>query len=255
MELASNAIQQLDAYQAIWLMKPDSVDLVVTDPPYGQIDQAWDKEADWKLLAVAFNRVLRRTGQIFIFCKFPFAATIINEFKAYFQFRFDLVWVKHNGMFRNRTSPVPIHEHILCFSRRRVPVRDLTYRIDRIMTEGKPYKHKPSDRQFSGIKGSFRPIDKPAKPSNLRYPQSVLFEKSMAGLPHERLGHPTQKPKSILENLILSSSEEGDLVFDPFMGVWSTAAVATRLKRNFIGFEMDPEYCRIGNARLSAGAC
>lgn len=251
MQVRMNTVQRCDTYEMIWRVSPLSVDLVVTDPPYGQIDQAWDREADWKFLAVAFNRVLKRTGQIYVFCKLPFAADIIREFGAYFRFRFDYVWSKPSGMFRNKTSPVPTHELILCFSRHRVPVGDLTFHIDRILTEGKPYKASHSDRKFDGIKhGKFGPMDTPGKPTNLRYPLSVIYERNMSGLREERLGHPTQKPESIVHNLIVSSSNPGDLVCDPFMGTWTTAVVAKTLQRNFLGFEIEEKYCRIGRKRL-----
>jgi site-specific DNA-methyltransferase (adenine-specific) len=246
-----NTVIQADTYDAIWLIEKESVDLVVTDPPYGQIAQEWDTEADWKALAVAFDRVLKRTGQIYVFCKLPFAATILQEFARYFRFRFDYIWAKPLGMFRNKTSPVPTHEIILCFSRVGVPIGELTFEIDRIMTQGKPYKANAGDRQFTGIKDVFRKMDHPAKPTDLRYPRSVIFERNMTGLPEERLGHPTQKPESIVHNLVVSSSNPGDIIFDPFMGSWTTAVVAKRLRRNFLGFEREQHYCDIGRRRLA----
>jgi len=63
--------------------------------------------------------------------------------------------------------------------------------------------------------------------------------------------HPTQKPLEMIESLILNSSNEGDLVFDPFMGSGTTAAAAKRLNRNFIGFEISKEFCKIANDRVA----
>jgi len=63
--------------------------------------------------------------------------------------------------------------------------------------------------------------------------------------------HPTQKPLEMIEFLILNSSNEGDLILDPFMGSGTTAAAAKRLNRNFIGFELSNEYCDIANNRIN----
>ena len=62
--------------------------------------------------------------------------------------------------------------------------------------------------------------------------------------------HPTEKPEILLERIILLGSKEGDIVLDPFTGSGTTGVVAKRLKRNFIGFEIDPEYYEIAKTRI-----
>ncbi|MCQ3930852.1 MAG: site-specific DNA-methyltransferase [Chloroflexi bacterium] len=66
----------------------------------------------------------------------------------------------------------------------------------------------------------------------------------------ERTPHPAQFPEEVIERIILASSNEGDLIFDPFIGSGTTAAVALRLQRRVIGFEIQPDYCAITAARL-----
>lgn len=63
--------------------------------------------------------------------------------------------------------------------------------------------------------------------------------------------HPTEKPENLLERIILLGSKEGDIVFDPFMGSGTTGIVSKRLKRNFIGFEISPEYFEIAQNRIN----
>lgn len=65
-----------------------------------------------------------------------------------------------------------------------------------------------------------------------------------------KYGHPTEKPLEIIEKLILTASNEGDLVFDPFMGSGTTAAACKELNRNFIGCEIEAKYCEIAEKRL-----
>lgn len=67
----------------------------------------------------------------------------------------------------------------------------------------------------------------------------------------KRYGHPTVKPLDIIKNLITNSSNEGDIVLDPFMGSGTTAVAAKLLGRHYIGFEIDPEYCKIAEKRVS----
>lgn len=66
----------------------------------------------------------------------------------------------------------------------------------------------------------------------------------------ENTDHPTQKPEKLLAKLILASSNEGDMIFDPFLGSGSTAVTAKKLKRSYCGIELDPEYCCWALARL-----
>lgn len=66
----------------------------------------------------------------------------------------------------------------------------------------------------------------------------------------KRLGHPTQKPIKLFKRIVLVSSNEGDIVFDPFMGSGTTAVACKQLNRKFLGFEIDPEYVKIANQRL-----
>ncbi len=63
--------------------------------------------------------------------------------------------------------------------------------------------------------------------------------------------HPTEKPESLLERIILLGSKEGDVVLDPFMGSGTTGVVAKRLKRDFIGFEISPEYFEMADKRIN----
>lgn len=65
-----------------------------------------------------------------------------------------------------------------------------------------------------------------------------------------KYGHPTEKPLEIIEKLILVASNEGDLIFDPFMGSGTTAAACKELNRNFIGCEIEAKYCEIAEKRL-----
>ena len=67
----------------------------------------------------------------------------------------------------------------------------------------------------------------------------------------ERTGHPAQYPEKLVERIVLAASDKGDTVLDPFMGSGTTGAVAKRLGRRYIGYEIVPEYVEMANARIS----
>lgn len=86
-----------------------------------------------------------------------------------------------------------------------------------------------------------------------RYITDVIRANSKTSMPHqERTIHPTQKPVSLMETLIGWTTNEGDTVFDPFMGSGSTGVAAGNLNRNFIGCEINETYFNISVSRLSA---
>ena len=67
----------------------------------------------------------------------------------------------------------------------------------------------------------------------------------------ERTSHPAQYPESLVKRIVLSSTDKGDVVLDPFMGSGTTAVVARKLGRNYIGYEIEPEYINIATNRIS----
>lgn len=67
----------------------------------------------------------------------------------------------------------------------------------------------------------------------------------------ERTEHPAQYPEKLVERIILGSTNENDIVLDPFMGSGTTAVVAKKLNRQYLGYEIVPEYCEIAKKRLS----
>ncbi len=75
--------------------------------------------------------------------------------------------------------------------------------------------------------------------------------RTLNSMSHERIGYPTQKPEALLERIILASSNEGDVVLDPFVGGGTTVAVADRLKRKWIGIDQSENAIKVSNQRLN----
>jgi site-specific DNA-methyltransferase (adenine-specific) len=233
-----NTISLLDCARGYPLIEDQSVDLILTDPPYGVTACPWDKRPDLNLMWREFNRIIKPNGAIVLTATQPFATDVINANRKHF--RYDLVWVKNApvGFLNAKRMPLRQHELILVFYKR-LPA----YHPQKV--PGKVYKHKAGIHTTS----VYNQIVKSATESGERYPTSVLHFSRDAG-PGKK--HPTQKPKALFEWVVKSFTEKGCLVFDPYMGSGTTAVAAISTGRDFIGFETDPGYYGMAMARIEA---
>jgi DNA modification methylase len=229
-----NKIENSDCLEYLRKIPDNSVDLVVTDPPYNVSQKTnikyknlnlvknfgdWDFGFDPKPVLAELKRVLKPNGQIYVFC----STKQIPEYMAIFEnwfFRNLLVWYKTNPAPRlSKTNFVFATEYVLYAINENVRPSEATFNFG---------KHSEMHNVFitSALQGKER-----------------LKENGKAV-------HPTQKPLSILKKLIEISSNKGDVVLDPFMGVGSTAVACKELGRNFLGCELSEEYCLLSRKRL-----
>lgn len=221
------------------LLENELIDLIFTDPPYGQIAQDWDVKLNWNALSQLFNELLTPTGQIHIFCKLPFGNDIINRFtKIDFDFWQECIWEKPQfanfveGRFQQN------HENIYLFKRKKCRVKDMTTNLDLVMDEGEPYKLK--GHGVSPINGMKR-TDK-VNETGERYPKTVMKYAAMQSS-SERVGHPTQKPLKLCSKFILYGTSNKGKVFDPFGGSGTTLIACEQTERPCYMMELDPHYC------------
>jgi site-specific DNA-methyltransferase (adenine-specific) len=218
-----------------------SIDLLLTDPPYGVTDCAWDIKPKLDFMWQEFNRVLKDNGAAVVTATQPFATEVINANRKYF--RYDLVWAKSNpvGYLNAKRMPLRQHELVLVFYRK-LP----TYNPQ--MVPGEFRESRSGGACKPGVYANYKSI---VHASNLRYPTSLLpIDKEGAGPGR----HPTQKPLALFEYLVLSYSNPGEIVFDPFMGSGTTAVAAKRTGRHYLGFEAEREYWEMANCRLDETA-
>lgn len=107
----------MDCLEGMKQLEDNSVDLILTDPPYNVLALDWDKqEINWKELSKELFRVLKDFGSIYIFGQTPFIFRVYNDMvKAKFDFRQDLVWIKNRGFSLTTTTYTKFHENILYF--------------------------------------------------------------------------------------------------------------------------------------------
>ena len=210
------------------LIDGKKIELILTDPPYGILKSQevnWDKKPNLKLMWLEFERVAKENAAIVIFSQLPFGAElIISNFK---KFRYEWIYEKNiaGGFLNAHKMPLRAHENIMVFYRK-LPV----YNPQK--TKGKPYTNKMVNYNLIkpfDIRGTAKYAYRAESKDGSRYPRAVLYFKR-----ERKSYHATQKPVELLEYLIKTYTNEGEIVLDSYFGSGSTAVAAINTNRNFI---------------------
>lgn len=214
------------------LMKkiPDkSIDMILCDLPYGTTKCKWDIIIPFESLWEQYNRVIKDNGAIVLFGSEPFSSHLrLSNIKYY---RYDIIWEKTMPTLFQHANRRPMlkHENISVFYKKQP-----TYNPQ--FSEGKPYTRKAGsgDRKASGFHGNN--IKKSAiKNEGKRFPTTII---KYSNSNHNRL-HPTEKNLDLLEWLIKTYTNEGEIVLDSCIGSGKTGVACINTNRNFIGIEKD----------------
>lgn len=221
---------------------PDgSVDMILTDLPYGITACQWDSIIPAAEMWTHFNRVTKKSAAIVLTASQPFTSMLITSNLK--NFRYELIWEKDKGsnpLLANK-MPLKSHENIVVFYRS-LP----TYNPQWVM--GDPYVKKQGNCTFGEVVGGPKPTDKVS--DGRRFPKSVVrISREMHRDKANK--HPTQKPVALMEWLINTYTNVGDTVLDCCMGSGTTGVAALNLDRKFIGIEQDPRYFEMANNRIS----
>lgn len=236
-----------DGIAALAGLASGSVGMILADLPYGTTPCGWDVPLNLDALWPAYWRVLRPGGAVVLTAVQPYTSTLVLSQPK--RFKHEWIWQKNRSgsSFTARYRPLAMHESVLVFGRGRV-----TY--NPAMTPGEAYTrtrtpHKAASNQH---KLGFRQETSTTINEGTRYPNSVIvFPKTWR--PQDQI-HGTQKPVALLEYLIRTYSEPGEIVLDNTMGSGSTGVAALRSGRRFIGIERDPAYASVARARIAHAA-
>ena len=219
-----------------------SIDMIFCDLPYGTTQNKWDSVIPLDKLWKEYNRVIKDNGAIVLFAQTPFDKVLgASNLKM---LKYEWVWEKTQatGHLNAKKMPMKAHENILVFYKK-LP----TYNPQK--TTG----HKPMN---SGVRRSslknenyneINKVDLPFGGDTDRYPRTVLEFKSDK---QKNYLHPTQKPLSLIEYMIKTYTNEGDLILDNTCGSGTTGLGAKNLNRNYIMMEQDTKYYEIACKRV-----
>ena len=216
-----------------------SIDLILTDPPYGTTACKWDCVIPFEPMWKELKRIIKDNGCIALFGSEPFSSSLrISNIKW---FRYDWIWEKSKSTnFLNaKKQPLRKHEDI-CIFYKNLP----TYNPQ--MKEGLPYNKGFRKKQNTESYGLFNSVE--VKSNGLRYPTDLIYFKTAES--EGNVVHPTQKPVALLEYLIKTYTNKNDTVLDFTMGSGSTGVASKNLNRNFIGIEKDQKYFDIAKQKI-----
>ena len=241
-----------DAFQTLKKLPENAFDLLFADPPYnltknfgtnsfketslGEYEfwlDSWLKDC---------VKLLKPTASIYICGDWRSASAIQRVGMKYFILRNRITWEREKGR-GARANWKNAAEDIWFFT-----VSDeYVFNLEAVKTKRRvlaPYKENGKPKDWKKSKnGNFRLTH----PSNLWTDLTVPFW----SMP-ENTDHPTQKPEKLLAKIILASTNENDLILDPFAGSGTTAVVARKLNRNFVAIEADEKYCLLAEKRLNS---
>lgn len=219
---------------------PDgSIDLVLTDPPYGTTACKWDTCIPFELMWEQLKRVNKKSGAIVLFGSQPFTSALVMSNPK--MFKYDLIWDKElaTGFLNANRMPLRNHEEVLVFYKNQP-----TYNPQKIIGE-KNHSRGKNKCKTNNLYGYHKIAEDNF--TELKHPKSVLNIRKEH--PSKTI-HPTQKPVALLEYLIKTYTNEGETVLDFTMGSGTTGVACKNLNRNFIGIELDKEYFEIAKARI-----
>ena len=225
-----------------------SVDLILTDPPYGTTPCKWDSVIQLDKMWFELKRIIKKEGAIILFGTEPFSSSLRLSNPNWF--KYDWIWEKPSGanFLVANYQPLKVHEIISVFGNAPTSYsknKPMVYNPQE--TKGSPYKQKSgkqkTEKENSTVRSKIEQVI--TENNGTRKPRTVIHFSN----DKEKL-HPTQKPVALLEYLIKTYTNENEVVLDFTMGSGSTGVACKNLNRDFIGIELDEKYFNIAKERL-----
>jgi site-specific DNA-methyltransferase (adenine-specific) len=216
---------------------PESIDLIVTDPPYNlsknygnnfdnlERREYLDFSRNWLSKA---KKLLKPTGTIYVFMGVRYISYLYEILEQELNMFFNswITWYYTQGIGKTKGFS-PRHDDILMFTKS----KNFKFNLDNVRVPQKYY------RSINNMRG--------ANPGNVWEFSHIHY------CQNNRKNHPTQKPEALFERMILASTDENDCVLDPFSGSGTSIRVAQQLNRNCINIEINPEYAQMIRERIA----
>lgn len=222
-----------------------SVDLILTDLPYGRTNSRWDSLIPLVPMWAQYERILCKGGSVVLFSMQPFTSMLVmSNIKRY---KVEIIWDrvnKYTNFLQAKRMPMRIHENIILFA-----YGKYTYNPQK--RKGVPYKVvNASQRMIDSYQDHGTQTHRESDGSSAMPGTIVRFE----GINRKKSDtlHVNQKPMALMEYLIRTYSNEGETVLDSCVGSGTTLIACLNTNRRGIGIEKDPEIYAIAEARVAA---
>jgi DNA modification methylase len=252
MQFKLNKIYQGDSLKLLEEIEDNSIDLIVCDGPYGVTENEWDKVSNIQefnlTLIKIFSRILKPGGSAYLFGKDDCIDFI--DYRPYLKLNRKIVWYQPSRLAQGRRNYTNNYDLICYFSKGSAKTFNLDdIRVPQLVELEHRLRCEKVPSVTNGKYGKTKFNEKGKNPGDVWGDIKQLTYKSKELISRDLL-YTIQKPEKLIERIVKASSNEGDIVLDPFMGVGTTAVVCKKLNRNFIGFEINPNLIEIIQKRL-----
>ncbi len=253
-----NRIIQADVMVGLERVAADSCQLIIADPPYGNVltDQAWDTDGDaeaflewncaWARAALA---KLKPDGLMCVFGQLGKREHrwihLASRLCQIGSFHDQLIWDRVVGYNERGDSFTPAYEIGLMLKKTTDALPYFDKDAVRIPYDDATIARYLKDKRYKDLDARRAHLEKG------KYATNLMRVPSLKGSSKEKVGHPSQKPEKLISMLVKSITRLGDLVLDPFLGSGTTAVVCERLNRRWVGIERDETYCDMAKQRIA----
>ena len=233
-------LMQGDCLEKMKEIPDGSVDMILTDPPYGTTACKWDSIIPLEQMWEQLKRIIKPNGAIAMTASQPFTSVLVGSNLK--MFKYSMVWQKSQstGHLNAWRMPMRAHEDLLVFY-----TKPPTYNPELKDKPAANIRPLTSRTKKTDCYGDHK-LDTHKCPPDKNMPNSVLQFNNA-----QRTVHPTQKPIALMEYLIKTYTNEGETVLDFTMGSGTTGVAAKNLNRSFIGIELGEEYFKIAEKRIT----
>ena len=233
-QIIPSSIIKGDCLEVMKYISNKSVDCIICDLPYGTTACSWDTIIPFEPLWEQYKRIIKDNGAIVLFGAEPFSSHLrLSNINMY---KYDWIWEKHHktGYLNAKKRPMKIIENISVFYS-----KQCCYNPQGLVVANKTMKNSKSKMKINNTNKTSTVSGGINKKSYIQeyenYPTEILKFKSMNG----NVQHPTQKPVALIEYLIKTYSNEGDIILDNTMGSGTTCVASLNTNRKFIGIEQE----------------
>lgn len=245
-QIGGTTLVNADCFDVFPLIGDKSVDAIICDLPYGTTKNKWDCVLDLNKLWEQYKRIIKDGGAIILFAQTPFDKVLGASNLP--MLKYEWIWRKSRptGHLNANKMPMKAHENILVFYKN-IPT------FNKQMTIGKPNHVKDgSIRKSKATNNNYGHFENVVqKSTELKNPITVI---EFSQQDPNKIKHPTQKPLDLMEYLVKTYTNEGDMVLDNTMGSGTTNLACVKLNRKSIGVEKEKKYYDIAVKRVSEQA-
>jgi len=234
-----------DCLEVMKTIKDNSIDAIITDPPYGTTACKWDSVIDFELMWEQLNRIIKPNGAIVLFGSEPFSSALrMSNIKNY---KYDWIWNKTQSTSFGlaKKQPMRTYETVSVFYKKQCVYNPQMTPKKKVIDDRKWKSDGKSEN------GNFSSKEKHKFIRTESYPKNIInINSTSKECNNLHRIHPTQKPVALMEYLIKTYTNEGESVLDFTMGSGTTMLACKNLNRNGIGIEKDPQYYAVAVARV-----